>query len=90
MGDSSTDPCNDTKYIVMTALSQEKKLTQEQLDEAMGHLQGCLGCREQFELHDRAKFASQAARRPQPHKTTRRIAPKPAPPLPPTDPYEAT
>lgn len=76
----STDPCNDTKYIIMSSLSKEKKATQEELDSAVGHLQACKGCREQFELHERAQFAADAARKPKPHKTTRRVVAQPPPP----------
>ncbi len=83
MGESS-DPCNDTKYIVMASLSKEKKLTEDEMHGAAIHLQSCKGCREKFEIHERAQFAAEAAHKPQAHKTTRRVVAKPPPPPPKT------
>lgn len=56
-----SDPCDDTKYIVTLTLAKVGSPSHEEAQSAVGHLQGCTGCRREFDPEARAQFASSVA-----------------------------
>lgn len=58
--EKKTDPCEDTKYIIFA--TPPTKPPREEVDQAVGHLKKCEGCRSEISAEDRAKFVSGVAR----------------------------